>query len=161
MQQVLARIEREIPGARRSHDSAGRETDIAIDHSEFARLDVADIDRVVRLMREDGLSATVSSIHINGWIGVHDKLCGARWIVRERLGRDLDAERERWVFVGDSTNDALLFGHFPHSVGVANVARFWAQLAHRPLHVAAGERGAGFAEVAQALLAARRAGADT
>lgn len=161
LQAVAQRILAALPHARLAQDSTGRETDIAIDHSEFARLDEADIDRVVRLMREDGLSATVSSIHINGWIGVHDKLCGARWIVRERLGRDLDAERERWVFVGDSTNDAQLFGHFPHSVGVANVARFWTQLAHRPRYVAAGERGAGFAEVAQALLAARRAGADT
>lgn len=161
LQAVAQRILAALPHARLAQDSAGRETDIAIDHSEFARLDEADIDRVLRLMREGGLNATVSSIHINGWIGAHDKLSGARWIVRERLGRDLDAERERWVFVGDSTNDALLFGHFPHSVGVANVARFWAQLAHRPRHVATGERGAGFAEVAQTLVAARRAGADT
>ena len=161
LQAVAQRILAALPHARLAQDSAGRETDVAIDHSEFARLDEADIDRVLRLMRAGGLNATVSSIHINGWIGAHDKLSGARWIVRERLGRDLDAERERWVFVGDSTNDALLFGHFPHSVGVANVARFWAQLAHRPRYVATGERGAGFAEVAQTLVAARRAGADT
>ncbi len=38
MQQVLARIEREVPGARRADDSPGRETDIAIDHSEFTHL---------------------------------------------------------------------------------------------------------------------------
>lgn len=158
LQAVAQRILAELPHTRLSQDSPGRETDIAIDHSEFAHLPDTDIARVVALMRDGGLHATVSSIHINGWIGDHDKLEGARWIVRQRLGRELDAELERWVYVGDSTNDARMFGHFPHSVGVANVARFWRQLAQHPRYVCAGERGAGFAEVAQAVLAARPGG---
>lgn len=155
LQAVAQRVLAELPHVRLSQDSAGRETDIAIDHSEFTRLDETDIQRVVALMRDGGLNATVSSIHINGWIGDHHKLEGARWIVRQRLGRDLDAEIDRWVYVGDSTNDALMFGHFPHSVGVANIARFWDQLAHRPRYVTSGERGTGFAEVAQAVLLSR------
>ena len=136
-------------------DSPGRETDIAIDHSEFTHLNEPDIAQVVALMRAGGLNATVSSIHINGWLGGHDKLEGARWIVRKHLGRSLDDELERWVYVGDSTNDARMFGHFPHSVGVANVARFVPQLIHLPRYLTAGERGAGFAEVVDALLSAR------
>ena len=158
LQAAAQRILAELPHARLSQDSPGRETDIAIDHSEFAHLGESDIARVVGLMREGGLNATVSSIHINGWIGDHHKLAGARWIVRERLGRDLDAERDRWVYVGDSTNDALMFGHFPHSVGVANVARFMSQLSHRPRYVTQGERGAGFAELVGAVLSARARG---
>jgi HAD superfamily hydrolase (TIGR01484 family) len=155
LQAVLARIESEIPGARRSTDSPGRETDIAIDHSEFTRLAPASIDRVVALMREAGLTATVSSIHVNGWLGDHDKPSGAQWIVRELWGRDLWDERARWVFVGDSSNDEGMFAAFPQSVGVANIARFWPRLRHRPRWVTRGERGVGFAEVAGALLAAR------
>jgi HAD superfamily hydrolase (TIGR01484 family) len=145
----------EMPQARLATDSPGRETDIAIDHSEFAHLNDDEIAQVVGLMRARGLHATVSSIHINGWIGEHDKLAGARWIVRSHLNRDLDAELDHWAYVGDSTNDARMFGHFPHSVGVANVARFWNALAHRPRYVATSERGAGFAEVADAVLSAR------
>ena len=156
LQAVAQRVLAELPHARLSRDSPGRETDIAIDHSEFAQLSETDIERVVKLMREGGLNATVSSIHINGWIGEHHKLAGARWIVRKQLQCDLDAERDRWVYVGDSTNDALMFGHFPHSVGVANVARFWAQLSHRPRYVTRGERGAGFAELAEAIVSASR-----
>ena len=155
LQAMLQHIETVMPQAKRATDSAGRETDIAIDHSEFAHLDAHDIAQVVKLMSEGGLHATVSSIHINGWIGQHDKLEGARWIVRERLGRAIDDELERWVYVGDSTNDARMFGHFPHSVGVANVARFVPQLSHRPRYVTPGERGAGFTEVVDALFAAR------
>ncbi|MCW5668889.1 MAG: HAD-IIB family hydrolase [Hydrogenophaga sp.] len=155
LQATARRVLAELPQTRLATDSAGRETDIAIDHSEFAHLSDADIAAVVQLMKSEGLNATVSSIHINGWIGEHDKLAGARWIVRSRLGRALDDELDRWVYVGDSTNDARMFGHFPHSVGVANVARFWGALTQHPRYVAAGERGAGFAEVADAVLGAR------
>ena len=155
MQRVLAHIERTVPGAQRSRDSAGRETDIAIDHSEFTHLPQAAIDEVVRLMRTEGMTATVSSIHINGWYGDHDKFAGARWIVRELWGRDLQAELDQWVYVGDSTNDQVMFEHFAHSVGVANIRRFEAQLTHPPRFVTPSERGAGFAELAQILLNTR------
>jgi hypothetical protein len=152
MQQVLMRIEQTVPGARRSQDSSGRETDIAIDHSEFTHLPQSAIDEVVRLMQVEGMTATVSSIHINGWFGEHSKLTGARWIVRELYGRDLDTEMDRWVYVGDSTNDQVMFEHFAHSVGVANIRRFEAQLTHPPRYITAAERGAGFAELAWHLL---------
>jgi hypothetical protein len=144
-----------VPGVCLAEDSPGRETDIAIDHSEFHRLDAAQIEAVVRLMRAGGLRATVSSIHINGWIGDHDKLAGARWILQRQRGIDLDAELDHWVYVGDSTNDAVMFGHCRHSVGVANIARFADVLSHAPRYVTPSERGAGFAELAQALLEAR------
>jgi HAD superfamily hydrolase (TIGR01484 family) len=155
MQEVARRIVADVPGAGVSRDSDGRETDIAIDHSEFTTLPPTAIARVVRLMQGEGLNATVSSIHINGWLGDHNKLVGARWIVRELFGRELDAEIDRWVYVGDSTNDVLMFEHFPHSVGVANIRRFEAQLSHPPAYISQGERGAGFAEVAAAILATR------
>jgi hydroxymethylpyrimidine pyrophosphatase-like HAD family hydrolase len=109
---------------------------------------------VVAILQNAGMNATVSSIHINGWFGAHNKLEGARWIVQTLLGRDLDAERQRWAFVGDSTNDQLMFEHFEHSIGVANVRRFEAALAHKPRFITPSERGAGFAEVAAAILQA-------
>jgi hydroxymethylpyrimidine pyrophosphatase-like HAD family hydrolase len=71
------------------------------------------------------------------------------------LGRTLDDEIGQWVYVGDSTNDQLMFEHFPHSVGVANIRRFEAELTHLPRYITLAERGAGFAEVARAVLAAR------
>jgi HAD superfamily hydrolase (TIGR01484 family) len=157
MQAVLARIEREIPGAARATDSPGRETDIAIDHSEFVQLGDATVAQVVALMRGEGMHATVSSIHVNGWYGDNDKLEGARWITRELWGRALDDEMNRWAYVGDSTNDQLMFRSFAHSIGVANVARFVPQLEHLPRYVTQGERGTGFAEAARAILSARPA----
>lgn len=155
MQQIGQRILQEVPGTLLARDSAGRETDMAIDHSEFTQLPPNKIAQVVRIMQSEGMTATVSSIHINGWFGEHNKLVGARWAVSELFGRDLDDALDNWAFVGDSTNDQLMFEAFPHSIGVANVRRFEAQLAHMPRYITTGERGAGFAEVAQAVLMAK------
>jgi HAD superfamily hydrolase (TIGR01484 family) len=155
LHEVADRVLREVPGTTLARDSAGRATDIAIDHAEFARLTAAQIDAVLAVMRAEGMRATVSSIHINGWFGTHDKLSGARWIVRRLLGCDLDADRARWVYVGDSTNDQRMFGHFALSVGVANLLDFADALAVWPAYITTAARGAGFAEVADRLLRAR------
>ena len=111
-----------------------------------------EIPLIMRILRSEGMTATVSSIHINGWYGEHDKFSGACWIARELLGRDLTQELDRWVYVGDSTNDQIMFQHFQHSVGVANIRRFADQLEHPPRYITPSERGAGFSEVAQLLL---------
>jgi HAD superfamily hydrolase (TIGR01484 family) len=155
LQAVAARVLRDVPGAMLARDSAGRETDIAIDHSEFTQLPAAAIAHTMALMQDAGMHATVSSIHINGWFGEHNKLTGAQWMLRRLFGRDLQAEIDNWIYVGDSTNDQLMFGAFPFSVGVANVMRFADQLVTWPRYITQQERGAGFAEVAQALLDAR------
>lgn len=152
---AAARVLREVPGAQLATDSAGRVTDIAIDHSEFQHLDAAAIARVVALMQAEGLNATVSSIHVNGWFGDHTKLSAAHWMLRRLFGRELAPEIQRWAYVGDSTNDQAMFAAFPLSVGVANLRRFAGQLHTWPAFITDGERGAGFAEVARAVLAAR------
>ncbi|MFO1340285.1 MAG: HAD-IIB family hydrolase [Burkholderiaceae bacterium] len=153
LQACAAAVLRAVPGATLARDSAGRLTDIAVDHSEFAHLDAAQVDQVLAVMRAHGLTATVSSIHVNGWIGAHSKWTAAEWAVPAAAGRRFVPGE--WLYVGDSTNDQLMFEHLPLSVGVANIARFWAELHVRPAWVTAGERGQGFAEVAAALLAAR------
>lgn len=152
---VAKQVLHTIPGVTLAQDFAGRETDIAIDHSEFAHLSADQIDAVVALMHSAGLNASVSSIHINGWLGTHNKLVGAHWIVAQRWSRNLAAEMGRWAFVGDSTNDQVMFEAFDNSVGVANIRRFEADLTHPPHYIATHERGAGFAEVARSILAAR------
>lgn len=157
MQQVLEQIEAQVPGARRATDSAGRECDIAVDHSEFTHLPQAQIDECVAIMRAAGMNATVSSIHINGWFGAHNKWEGAQWIVRTLFGRDLAGELDRWVYIGDSTNDQLMFERFGHSFGVANIARFVPQLTHLPRYVTPSERGDGFVELSKAILATANA----
>lgn len=152
---VAQQVLHEVEGATLAQDSAGRVTDIAVDHAEFARLPPARIAQVVALMQAAGMNATVSSIHVNGWFGAHTKPSGARWMVQRLYGRRLDDELARWVYVGDSTNDQAMFGLFPLSVGVANLMDFADRLHTWPAYLARGARGEGFAEMARALLAAR------
>jgi len=155
MQLVAQRVLREVSGAMLSRDSPGRETDIAIDHSEFTQLPAQSIEQVVAILRSEGMHASVSSIHVNGWFGDHNKLTGAHWVVRELCGRELQSELDHWVYVGDSTNDQVMFAAFANTVGVANIRRFLPDLVNLPRYVTERGRGAGFAEVAAAVLAAR------
>ena len=151
MQRIARKVLEEIPSTVMSQDSAGRETDIAFDHSEFHHLSTQQIQQVVTLLQQEGMTATVSSIHINAWFGSHNKWEGAQWILKELTGRNLKQELDQWVYVGDSTNDQIMFEHFTHSVGVANIRRFVSQLKFLPSFVATQERGSGFEEFTKAL----------
>jgi HAD superfamily hydrolase (TIGR01484 family) len=152
MQRIAKYVMKEIPGTVMAQDSPDRETDIAFDHSEFHTLTTEQIQQVVQLLQQKGMTATVSSIHINAWLGDHNKWHGAQWILKELTGRDLKQELDQWVYVGDSTNDQVMFEHFSQSMGVANIRRFERHLKHLPHYITQKERGAGFAEVAQGIL---------
>jgi len=143
-----------VPGCALASDQPYRESDLAIDYCEdVAPLPRAAVDRIVALMQAEGMKAKVSSIHVNGWFGDFDKLSMTRTALGEIFGIDLDAERERFVFVGDSPNDAPMFAYFPNAVGVANVREFADRIPALPAYVAQSEAGAGFAELAEFLLA--------
>lgn len=150
------RILAAVPGCATASDQHFRVADLAIDYCEdVPRLPAAGVDRIVALMREAGLTAKVSSIHVNGWFGRYDKLGMARTLMRECFSIELDGEKSRFVFVGDSPNDAPLFAYFPHAVGVANVRAFAGKLDAEPAYVTNLESGAGFRELVDFLLASR------
>jgi HAD superfamily hydrolase (TIGR01484 family) len=153
---IGAAILRAVPGTALASDQHYREADLAIDFCEdVPRLPDVAIDRVVAIMREAGMTAKISSIHVNGWFGRYDKLGMTRTLMQERFGIDLDARRSEFMFVGDSPNDAPMFRYFPLSVGVANVRQFGARLEHPPEYVTEATSGAGFVELAGRLLATR------
>jgi HAD superfamily hydrolase (TIGR01484 family) len=160
---VGERILAEVPGAAIASDQAYRIHDLAIDYCEdVPPLPGESVDRIVSIFEQSGATAKVSSIHVNGWFGTYDKLAMTQILFRERFAVDLDADKETAVFVGDSPNDAPMFAFFPLAVGVANIARFAGRLAATPAYVTNRACGAGFAEVADALLEARvRAGQRT
>jgi len=157
MAQVRETILREVPGCAIASDQFCRLYDLAIDFCEDVPALPADaVQRIVELMEHAGMTAKVSSIHVNGWFGRYDKLSMAHLLLRERWGLELEAERERCVFAGDSPNDAPMFAYLPNAVGVANVARFDLPPGQAPAYVTPSPAGAGFAELAAKLLAARR-----
>lgn len=149
-------ILREVPGCAVASDQFCRLYDLAIDFCEdVPALPNSAIDRIVALMEQAGMTARVSSIHVNGWFGAYDKLSMAHLMLRERYQLELAQERERCLFVGDSPNDAPMFAYLPHAVGVANVTALAARMSALPAYVTPSRGGAGFAELAQILVAAR------
>ena len=147
------RILREVPGCAIASDQAYRETDLAIDFCEdVPPLPLSAAEHIAALMREAGLTAKISSIHVNGWFGSYDKLSMTRRLFRERFGVDLDANQREFGFAGDSPNDAPMFAHFENSVGVANLLRFSASLPASPRYITRSESGAGFFEFIDQLL---------
>jgi len=153
--EVARTILAEVPGVALASDQAYRETDLAIDYCEdVPALPLEAAERVADLMRQAGMHAKLSSIHVNGWFGQYDKLAMTRQLFREQFAIDLDAARAQVVYIGDSPNDAPMFDYFPKSVGVANIQRFAGALPAAPKYVASASSGAGFAEVIAHLLRA-------
>src|SRR5947208_1209351 len=150
LEEISKAILRQVPGAAVASDQPYRETDLAIDYCEdVPPLPVESVERIAALMRQAGLTAKVSSIHVNGWFGNYDKLATARQLFAEPFGLDLEAVNRQVVDAGDSPNDAPMFDFFHNSVGVANVRRFPGL---EPKYVTTAEAGAGFAELAAHLL---------
>lgn len=146
-------ILRSVPGCALAADQAYRETDLAIDYREDVRaLPLEAAERIAEQMRAAGLTAKVSSIHVNGWFGDYDKLAMTRTLFAERFALDLATQNRTVVYAGDSPNDAPMFAFFEKSVGVANVRRFAGRLGAEPKFVTQAPAGAGFAELVRHLL---------
>ncbi|HEX6528326.1 MAG TPA: HAD-IIB family hydrolase [Burkholderiales bacterium] len=153
LDRIAAQIFAAVPGSALASDQPYRETDLAIDYCEdVAPLPLEAAQRIAELMRGAGLTAKVSSIHVNGWFGDYDKLATTRRLFSERYALELDAANREIVFAGDSPNDAPMFAFFERSVGVANVRRYAGMMAAQPKYVTEAEAGGGFAELARHLL---------
>lgn len=156
LESVGRRILAEVPGSAISADQLYREADLAIDFREdVAPLSKSEIARIKAIFEEEGAVAKISSIHVNGWFGDYDKLSMTRRFAADILDIDLDAEKHRIVFAGDSPNDAPMFGFFPNSCGVANVLDFTGEMDAEPAFVTVRPGGEGFVEIAEAVLSAR------
>lgn len=154
---IARRILREVPGSGIASDQPYREADLAIDFCEdVPRLPREAVAAIVAIMESEGLTAKVSSIHVNGWFGGYDKLSTSRLALAEDFAIDIEAEKERVVFAGDSPNDQPMFAFFPNAVGVANVREMADLMTSLPRYVTPSAGSAGFAELAEALLEARR-----
>jgi HAD superfamily hydrolase (TIGR01484 family) len=151
---IAAEVVQGFPDARLARDHGYREITVAI---EFAGDAARRRDRgaVRDRLRAAGASATINSLWVLAWLGGFDKLAMARRMMAEVFGRTLEDARDAVLYVGDSINDEPMFGFFPHSVGVATVADFLADMAHPPRWVTDGPGGDGFVEVADRLLAGR------
>ena len=153
---IALRVLKEFPGTSFAADQAYRETDVAIDFREdVAPLPLATAQKIADVFTAEGCVAKVSSIHVNAWIGPHDKLTMSRRLLAEAFEIDSEKDKAKIAYCGDSPNDASMFGYFPNGIGVANIRPFAGLMKHLPRYVTEAEGGAGFAEFAGAVLKAR------
>ncbi len=153
---IEAEVLREVPGAAVAADQPFRAADLAIDFCEdVPPLGPEAVRRIVSIFERHGATAKVSSIHVNGWFGHHDKLSASLSLLAEVFGLDAQTAQTAAIFVGDSPNDAPMFGYFRHAVGVANVRAFSEGLSAWPAYVTEAPAAAGFAEFAAHLLTLR------
>jgi HAD superfamily hydrolase (TIGR01484 family) len=142
-----------VPGTAISADQPYRVADLAIDYREdVPPLPRSAAERVVELFEAAGAKAKISSIHVNAWFGDFDKLSMTKILFAEAFAVDLERRLDEVAFIGDSPNDATMFGFFPLAVAVANIRGFADQLATPPAYVTEAASGAGFVEFAELLL---------
>ena len=148
-QQVL----KAVPEAGIASDQAFRLADLAIDvREDVGPLSNQQIEHIISLFKQAGANAHVSSIHVNGWFGDYDKLSMTELLFREYFKIELSTLHEQVIYIGDAPNDAPMFAHFPHSIGVANIHDYAEQLDAEPTWVTQRRAAEGFVEVADALL---------
>ncbi len=153
LEAIAQRILAAVPGCALAADQRYRETDLAIDWCEdVPALPLESAERIAQGMRAAGMTAKISSIHVNGWFGDYDKLAMTGTLLSERFGLDPERQNRELVFVGDSPNDAPMFERFENSVGVANIARFAGRLGAQPKYLTRAACGAGFAELVAHLI---------
>lgn len=154
MNNAVLEVQRELPALRLSSDSVFREVDLALDWNEEVSLPAADADRAVERLRQHGLAASRSSVHVNFGPPLFDKRTACIALIRDVLGGEVAALSD-YVYVGDSLNDAPMFDGFPSSVAVANVRDIWHRLPHYPAFVTLGREAIGFRELVAHLLSQR------
>ena len=152
---LVERVREQVPEVRLSDDVDARRSDVTWDVGERIRLPE---DRVALLLEEiakAGARSTRSSVHVHATFDVDDKATGTLRLLASRFGEDVTAARTHYAFVGDSGNDRACFNAFRLTFGVANVRTSLRQLGATPRYVTRSPMGAGFAEIADAILAKR------
>ena len=149
-------LQAQFPALRISDDSHARESDVALDIGEREHLPADEVAHVERAALGLGFRTFVSSVHLHLTLDAFDKASGTVAFLGARFQEDPTAARQRYAYIGDSANDASCFFAFLSSFGVANVVASLPRLSVPPRYLAWAERGAGFAEIADAILALRR-----
>ena len=155
LEELVRVVAKAMPDVKLADDVHARRSDVAWDIGERERVEPADVAELAALVVAHGARTTRSSVHLHASYERDDKASGAIRFVHGRFGDDEGAALHRWAFVGDSGNDAACFAAFKHTFGVENVRAYARVLSVPPRWVAPSKRGAGFAEIAKAIIASR------
>jgi HAD superfamily hydrolase (TIGR01484 family) len=156
LEALVRAIAQAMPDVRLADDNHARRSDVTWDIGENERLEPTAIAELTSRVLAAGARTTRSSVHLHATFERDDKASGAMRFVHARFGDDVGSAIHRWGFAGDSGNDAACFAAFATTFGVANVHAYVRSMTVPPRWIAPSDRGAGFAEIAKALVDARR-----
>ena len=153
LHEIKDTILRSVSGAAVASDQDYRITDLAIDFAEdVPKLPQHKIDEIVQIAEQNGAVAKISSIHVNCWIGNHNKLSTSLKILKESFGLNDTEIQNNAVFIGDSPNYSTMFGFFKNSVCVANVIDLINCIENPPKYIATEFSGDGFIELTDLII---------
>lgn len=152
---LVRTVAKAMPNVVLADDVHARRSDVAWDIGERVRVEPAAVAALAALVVAAGARTTRSSVHLHASFERDDKASGAIRFVHGQFGEDEGAALHRWAFVGDSGNDAACFAAFRTTFGVENVRAYARVLSVPPRWVAPSKRGAGFAEIAKAIVSSR------
>lgn len=152
---VQPRLER-FSALKLTRDQAYRLTDVAIDYAQdIYPPALSEKDALLSELRQLGLNAKASSIHINVCQDGVDKFAMSQQVLREVFHMSRHEQQASVLYVGDAPNDESMFANFPLSVGVANIKPHLPNLKHKPAFITDAAGGLGFAELVSVLLDAK------
>jgi HAD superfamily hydrolase (TIGR01484 family) len=152
LETIRVEILKQVPTAEVSSDQFCRLTDLAIDFCEdVERLPESDIKKIVQIFESHQAIAKISSIHVNGWFGLHTKLSTSLQMLKDLFALTPEEAQEVCAYAGDSPNDEPMFSYFPFSFGVANVNDFKNHMKTLPQFVSNYKNGKGFCEIVEHL----------
>jgi HAD superfamily hydrolase (TIGR01484 family) len=155
LDELVATVAKALPEVQLADDVHARRSDVAWDIAERVRLEPRVVEELAALVVAGGARTTRSSVHLHASFERDDKASGAIRFVNKQFGDDAGAALHRWAFVGDSGNDAACFAAFKTTFGVENVRAYARVISVPPRWIAPSKRGAGFAEIAKAIVSSR------
>ena len=153
---IVAAVQAELPALNLADDNRARLTDVTLDVGERVKIPTEQVARARAIIASAGARSILSSVHLHITFEGDDKASGALRFLREQRGLDSGVARVRAAFVGDSENDSACFAAFRTTFGVANIASWVPRLSLPPRYVTPSPMGAGFAELATALIHAKK-----
>ena len=157
LEKIKTRVLREVPKAGIAADQPFRIADLAIDYCEdVEHLKKEDIQKICRIITEEGGTYKISDIHINCWYGSFNKITGVKKFIAEFYQTDFSQIIRKATYIGDSPNDEPIFRVFPLTIAVANLKDFIDEISYLPNYITHEESAYGFKEAVDTILKKRK-----
>lgn len=160
LQETIKGILTEYSEVELSQDQSFRFCDVAVNIAQdrspvAASITMEILNRILHLNVESNpVNATLSSIHINAWIGSHSKRSSSEAYIKQ-FNQGTLPNLNRVTYVGDSLNDEGMFEWLPVTFGVKNIRPLLDSLTHQPKYLTSEYGGFGFAQLASLIVQAK------